>query len=283
LEHRAITTQIRTQGGQEEVKVSLAKISSPSALPVTPGLERRLDAILDRALATQHGVVVSYVDRLRSRPGATPSTVIVGLERRYLAGVTAIGAASGGAAAVPGVGTAAALASGVAEVAAFVEATALFVLAVAEVHNIKVDDPELRRAVVLAVLLGETGSAVVETAGVAGSKWASVLSRGVNRDVIARVNKSLMTHLVARFGTRQGALALGRALPFGVGAGIGAAGNALLGRAAIRSARRGFPRPPAGFAAKVIDARWSEGGAARRISGELVADPDDHGRLGLQS
>ncbi len=229
----------------------------PSSLPA--GLERGLDAALDRALAIQQSAVISYVDRLRNRRGATPARVIQGLERRYLTAVTAIGAASGGVAAVPGVGTAAALASGLAEVVAFVEASGLFALGVAEVHGIRLSDPELRRALVLAVLLGDAGAASIEAAGMAGSRWGPVLARGVNHEAVGRVNNRLMTHFTARFGARQGALALGRALPFGVGAGIGAVGNAALGRAAVRSARRAFGRPPSEFGPRIIDAEWSEG------------------------
>jgi hypothetical protein len=231
--------------------------NTAAALPA--GVERGLDAALDRALAIQQNAIVSYVDRLRTRPGATPASVISGLERRYLTAVTAIGAASGGVAAVPGVGTAAALATGAAEIVAFVETSALFALSLAEVHSIRFDDPEVRRALVLAVLLGEAGAASIEAAGVIGSKWAPVLARGVNREGIARVNKTLMTHFATRFGARQGALALGRALPFGVGAGIGAVGNAALARATIRTTRRAFPRPPADFGPLIIDADWTEG------------------------
>src|ERR1700722_367925 len=93
---------------------------SQLALPVA--VERALDSGLDRVLGLQQAAIHSYVERLRARPGATPATVLAGLERRYLAAATAIGAASGGVAAVPGAGTAVAVASSLAEVAAFVEA-----------------------------------------------------------------------------------------------------------------------------------------------------------------
>ena len=222
------------------------------ALP--PGVERGLDALLDRALAVQGPVITAYVDRYRSRPRANPASVARKLEHRYMAAVSAIGAASGGVAAVPGVGTAAALASGLAEVAGFVEATALYALATAEVHGIRTDDPEVRRALVLAVLLGETGMAALEAEGVAVAHWGPVLTHGVNRELIGRLNNTLMRHLGARFGVRQGALFLGRALPLGVGVGIGAAGNFALARGAIKSVRRAFGRPPDQFPTRVVTA-----------------------------
>jgi hypothetical protein len=228
----------------------MASIRARRELPA--GVERGLDAVLDRVLAIQRPVIVAYVDRWRGRPGSSPAGVLHSIEHRYQAAVTAIGGAAGGVAAVPGVGTAAAIASGVAEVAAFVEATALYALASAEVHGIDTNDIEVRRAIVLAVLLGEAGMAEIEAAGVAVAHWAPVLSRGVNRDLVSHVNTRLMKHFATRFGARQGALALGRALPFGVGAAIGAAGNLALARAAIKSVRRAFGRPPAHFPAPRI-------------------------------
>ena len=221
---------------------------------VPASMERALDAALDRAVRVQRGVVTSYVDRLRTRPGATPGSVIRGLERRYLGSVTAIGAASGGVAAVPGVGTAASIAAGVTEVAAFVEATALFTLAVAEVHGFRFDDPDTRRALVLGVVLGDVGGTAIEAASIGGGRWAPVLARSVNRESIGRINQALLRRFVTHYGTRQGALALGRALPFGIGAGIGAAGNAALGRASIRAAGRAFGPAPATLGPRIIDA-----------------------------
>ena len=221
---------------------------------VPAGMETTLDGVLDRALRLQHSVVVSYVDRLRNRPGATPQTVLGGLEKRYLTSVAAIGAASGGAAAVPGVGTAASVASAVAEVAAFVEATALFTLGVSEVYGYRFDDPETRRALVLGIILGDAGGPAIESAAFGGAHWAPLLARSVNRDGIGRINKTLLRKFVTHFGARQGALALGRALPFGVGAGIGAVGNLALGRASVTAAKRAFGRPPTDLGPRIVNA-----------------------------
>ncbi|MFN2517895.1 MAG: hypothetical protein ABR604_02465, partial [Jatrophihabitantaceae bacterium] len=132
---------------------------------VPASVERALDAALDKALAIQRPVVLGYLDRVRAkRPGATPANVIEQLERRYLTAVVGIGGASGAAAAIPGVGTGAAVATGAVEIAGFVSATAMYVLAVAEVHGVPVSDPEVRRALVLAVLLGEGATAALEGA-----------------------------------------------------------------------------------------------------------------------
>jgi hypothetical protein len=177
------------------------------------------------------------------------------LERRYLAAVTVLGAASGSAAAVPGAGTATSLASAAVEISAFTEATALFALAMAEMHGVRIDDAEARRAIVLAILLGDTGVEAAEIAAVgASARWGQVMARRAPEETIHRINHALSRHFLARFGSRQGALAVGRALPLGVGAGIGAAGNAALGRSAVLAARRMFGPPPANLPPRIVDA-----------------------------
>lgn len=222
---------------------------------VPAAVERGLDAALDKALAIQRPVVLAYLDRVRAkRPAATAASIIEQLERRYLAAVVGIGGASGAAAAIPGVGTGAVVASGAAEIAGFVSATAIFVLAVAEVHGVPVSDPEVRRALVLAVLLGEGAAVALEGAAGQAPHWAQVIGRTTSGEKIAGVNSQLAHLLLTRFGARQGALLVGRALPLGIGAGIGAVGNAALARTAITSARRAFGPAPATMAPRVIDA-----------------------------
>jgi hypothetical protein len=222
------------------------------------GVEDVLDTALDRALTIQRPVVLAYLDRVRaSKPNATPAQVVALLERRYRAAVIGIGGASGAAAAVPGAGTAAALASGAAEIVAVVSATAMYVLAVAEIHGLPVSDPELRRMYVLAVLVGEGAELAIEGAAAKQAHWAQVLSRPSSRDTVRAVNTRLARMMLTRVGTRQGALLVGRAVPLGIGAGIGAVGNAALARAAIGAARRAFGPPPREFPPRTVDVRPS--------------------------
>ena len=230
-----------------------------------PGsVERALDSALDKALAIQRPVVVAYLDRVRTKyPTASPADVIAQLERRYLTAVVSTGAASGGAAALPGVGTTASIATGAAEIAAFVGATAMFVLAVAEVHGVPINDPQVRRALVLTVLLGDVAEPTVEAVAGGSAHWAHVLGRS-DREAIGGLNSRLAHLMVGRFGARQSALLLGRAIPFGIGAGIGAAGNAALARAAIGTARRAFGSPPRRFRGRVIEAS-SRDSALRKV------------------
>jgi hypothetical protein len=116
---------------------------------------------------------------------------------------------------------------------------------------------------VVAVLVGDAGVPALEAAGLGERHWARVLARSTPRDKITGVNGYLARMLVRRFGARQGALLLGRALPLGVGAAIGVAGNLALARGAIATARRAFGAPPATFPPRIIDAD-PEGGQHRR-------------------
>lgn len=231
-------------------------------IPVPPPVERALDGALDgaldKALAVQRPVVLAYLDRVRRRqPGLTPADVVRQLERRYLAAAVGIGGASGAAAAVPGVGTATSIATGAAEVTAFVSASAMFVLALAELHGLPVSDPEVRRALVVSVLVGESGVAALQGAGATEAHWAQVIARSTPRDKITGVNAYLRRLLLRRVGARQGALLFGRALPLGIGAAVGAGGNAALARSAIAVARKAFGPPPDRFPPRVIDAEPS--------------------------
>jgi hypothetical protein len=89
---------------------------------------------------------------------------------------------------------------------------------------------------------------------VAEKHWAHVLARATPRDKITVVNRYLARRFLRRLGTRQGALLLGRALPLGIGAAVGAGGNAALARGAIASARKAFGPAPRRFPPRVVDA-----------------------------
>lgn len=214
--------------------------------PVAP-VQRALGAAVEKGLALQQPTVEAYLRRARQRrPDATPAEVLSSLEKQYTASVVTLGAGAGASAAAPGLGTAAGLVLNVAEVGAFIEASALFCLAAAEVHGVEVSDLERRRTLLLAVLMGDGGSKIVQKmAGRTGPYWAKSVSNGVPMSAINSVNKVLGPRFVTRYGTRQGVLVLGRDLPFGIGAAIGAGGNAAFARMTITGARRAFGPAPA--------------------------------------
>ena len=115
---------------------SKAKSQLPATTDDNPGAAAKaLSQIIERGSRVQGPAIKAYVDRLRQHnPDATPADVAKKLEKHYTAAVMASGAAVGSAAAFPGIGTLAAMSAVAGETVVFLETTAVYVLALAEVH-----------------------------------------------------------------------------------------------------------------------------------------------------
>jgi hypothetical protein len=184
--------------------------------------------------------------RLR-RSNMSEADLVRALERSYTGLVATTGAAAGGVAAAPAVGLAGGMVAGLADAGAFTTATAVYVFAVASVHGIEVSDIERRKALLLTVLAGPSGVAVVErAAGRTGAHWGRRITQSVSMDVIRRINAVLGRNFVTKYGTKQGILVLGKVVPFGIGAVIGAGGNAGMARLIVRTTRSAFGPLPVG-------------------------------------
>jgi hypothetical protein len=183
----------------------------------------------------------------RANPGAGPAEVTTKLEKRYLAAVTASGAAVGSAATLPGIGTLAALSAAAGETVVFLEATAFFVLAVAAVHSVPADLRERRRALVLAVLAGDDGHHVITELIGPGRTGAARLPDGLASlpmPTVSQLNSRLLAYAAKRYTLGRGMLLFGKTLPVGIGAVVGAIGNRMVGKKIVRSARNAFGAPP---------------------------------------
>jgi hypothetical protein len=209
---------------------------------------RALANIIERSTRIQGPAAAAYVERLRgANPGATPAVIISKLEKRYLAAVTASGAAVGSAAVLPGIGTLAALAAAAGETAVFLEATAFFALAIAAVHGVPAENRELRRALVLSVLVGDDSKHAIADLLGPGRTNGAWLSEGVASlpmPALSQLNSRLLKYAVRRYTLRRGALLFGKMLPIGLGAIIGAIGNRLVGKKIVRNTRKAFGTPP---------------------------------------
>jgi hypothetical protein len=208
---------------------------------------------LDRVMAVQRPVVLAHLRSIRLRhPDASPADIIRMLERRYLAAVTTGGAAVGATAVVPGVGTGVTLALSGVETVGFLEATALFAQSIAEVHGIAVDDPERARALVLTLMLGTEGVTLLSQLAAQASGrgptragyWGEMVTKTIPRAAMGPIVDRLKSAFVRQFAARGGASWIGKALPFGVGAVVGGAGNHLLGRRVLVGSRRAFGPAP---------------------------------------
>jgi hypothetical protein len=228
----------------------------PAGIPGGAAFNRTLD----RVLAVQRPVVLAHIRSIRkAKPNATPEQVIRTLERRYLAAVTAGGAAVGATAAIPAVGTVASIALSTAETAGFLEASALFSQSVTEVHGIAVDDPERARTLVMTMILGGAGTELVEqlageVVGVGPARtafWGELVTKNIPKSALGGIAKRMRGFFVRKFAASEGAGIVGRAIPFGIGAVIGGAGNHFLGRRVVASSRTAFGPAPVRFPAEL--------------------------------
>jgi hypothetical protein len=237
-----------------------ARSKTSSQLPATvdehPGAAARaLSEIIERGSRVQGPAIRAYVERLRAgSPDATPAEIVTRLEKHYLAAVMASGAAVGSAAAIPGVGTLAALSAVAGETVVFLEATAVFVLAVAEVHGIPAEHREHRRALVLGVLVGEDSKhAVADLIGPGRTKgaWLSDGAATLPLPAVSQLNSRLLRYFVKRYALKRSAVAFGKLLPVGIGAVVGGVGNRLMGKRIIKNAQMAFGAAPARWPSKL--------------------------------
>lgn len=238
---------------QQKPLVSVTGTSATGA--ETP---RVLNSTLDRFLAIHRPAVLAHLRSIRRRnPGATPAQLAAILERRYLAAVTTGGAAVGVTAVIPAIGTGVTIALSGLETAGFLEATALYAQSLSELHGIAVDDPERARALVLTMMLGREGSDLVrQLAGqVSGSGagrsayWGELVTSSLPTIAVGPLVDRLKSAFIRQFAVRGGAGIIGRAIPFGIGAVIGGAGNNILGRRVVQNSRLAFGRAPEVFPA----------------------------------
>ena len=207
-----------------------------------------IDRAADRVLSIQRPLVLAHLGRLRAKhPQASPATLARILQTRYLAAVTGGGAAVGAAAAVPGVGTAAALALTSAETVGFLEATALYAQSLAELHGIAISDPDRARVIVLTLLLGEEGLVLLKqvTGQVRGGParpafWGQVVSSAIPRQMLGPLVDRLKSMFVKQAAKAGGASIVGKALPYGIGAVIGGVGNHVMARRVVARSRTAF-------------------------------------------
>jgi hypothetical protein len=214
-----------------------------------PGLHN----MLLRAVEVQRPLVLANIRRLQRRhPNATAAELAAILERDYLLAVTGGGAVVGGAAVIPGVGTAAALGLSAAAAVGFLEATALFSTSLAELHGVRMVDPDRASTLVMAIMLGEEGTELLSSLGgqAAGrgkgptQAWTTAFTRRVPLAGFGTVRERIQTMFLRSLVKKQGTALLGRALPFGIGAVVGGVGNRLMGRAVVANAKEAFGSLP---------------------------------------
>ncbi|MGO2541898.1 hypothetical protein ACT3TS_06840 [Specibacter sp. AOP5-B1-6] len=209
--------------------------------------------LLLKAVEVQRPLVLANLRRLRKRhPHATAFELSQRLERDFLNGVSGGGAAIGATAIIPGVGTVAALSISAAATVVFLEATALYAQSIAELHGVRLQDPESAQLTVMAIILGEEGQAML--AGLTGhalgtgktpmQAWGKTVSKSLPLTTVKGLLAPMQKMFLKKMAVKGSASVVGKALPFGIGAAVGGVGNYMMGKAVITSANRAFGPAP---------------------------------------
>jgi len=200
---------------------------------------------LTKALTFQSPVARSNFERLRRvHPDDTPAELARRVTRYYLSAVTTSGGAMGAAGAIPGGG----LPAAAFDVMAFTEASVLYALTLAEIHGIHPEDIERRRLLVQTVLIGDSAIKVLDKgAGKVVPHWGKQIVNAIPMAAVNKANKVLGPRFITKYGTKQGTIVLSKQIPLGLGIGVGALANHVIGRTIVGTARKVFGPAPEFF------------------------------------
>lgn len=198
-----------------------------------------LENALDRAIAIPATRIEERVAVMRrDRPGADTAELVELAASRFRTEAALSSGIVGAAAALPAIGTGTAVALTAGQAAVFITSAVTYVLTVAELHGLRVVDAERRRALVLSALLGREGSEVVQgQLGLSTLFWAAQVLTQMPMPTVRSVNAQLAKRAAKRTAAKSGALALGRLVPFGIGAAIGWTGGRALAGQVIEGAK----------------------------------------------
>lgn len=214
-------------------------------------LGRALLAGIEKATSARWEAAVARANAL---PGDVRPEKIRALSDSFARELGAVGAAAGVAAATPAVGTAATLMATTAELGWFTARSGDLILTIAALHGRPTPTIEERRAWVLAVLIfGSTArQGFSNIANQMGAQLGIPNAQGTQQNqaknlsiaTLRAVNGALSRMLLRRYGSRRGAIALGTALPLGIGAVIGGGANYVAVRKLVKQADQFFAHLP---------------------------------------
>lgn len=199
----------------------------------TPKGDKRrtaLERALDKTLAIPASRIEERIARMRrDRPGADTAELVELAASRFRTEAGLTSGAVGASAALPAVGMGTAATLTVGQTAVFLGSAVTYVLTVAELQGLRILDPERRRPLVLSALLGREGSEAIQgSLGLSTLFWAAQSLAQMPMPTVRSINSQLTQRMAKRMAAKGGALALGRLVPFGIGAAIGWAGGRAL-------------------------------------------------------
>jgi len=212
------------------------------------GWRQRLtpDEITRTVLEAIHNAAESRWDPAQRRAtelfGVTHEQKLIAVRKHFQRELVGVGTATGAVGALPGAGTATALAAGVADIGWVTVRNADLIFTVAALHGHTEAEVEERTAWVLAILVfgDDAAERYEELARELSKKAASAATSATMK----KMNKAMAKKVFKSYGTKKGVLALGKALPFGVGAVFGGTTSYRGLKALIRDADHFFRQIP---------------------------------------
>lgn len=213
---------------------TLDKLNSQDANRISQGF---MD-VVNKVVSVQSSVIIGYVDKLKKRnKNASTAELQKLIDKHYLNIVSGTGAAAGASSAIPGIGLISGAAAIGAESLVFLEASAWYILASSHLRGDDIRDEERRRALVLMVLTGSQGSALVDTligdvGTLSGMTSAATLSR-FSGPTLSGINGRLAKLFMKQATKKLKWAWVTKLLPMGVGAVLGTTANRKLARQVI--------------------------------------------------
>lgn len=215
---------------------------------------RSLQDIVDAMIDIPNDAIEEKVNKLRlENPNATPADLADKVTRQFRKLAANTSGAAGAAAAVPGLGTAAAFGVSSAQLVGFVGEAGYYVLTMARIHGIPTDDIDKRRLLVLTALMGEQGAEIATSQfGFSTLTALKGYATDIQRQTIKRVNRTLAKRAGKQAAKKGASATIGRMMPFGIGAALGwIIGRSMAGNV-IEGVQHALGEPPATFDYPVI-------------------------------
>lgn len=248
---------------RDEIERALRE--DPSQLEKDAGpLGRAFIGAVDKAVQLQTSAIRTYVNWLRRQhPDASPAQIQEMMDKHLKNTVTGTGAGVGAAAAVPGIGLVTGTAAVAGESVVFLDLAAFYAVASAYLRGEDISDPERRRALVLSLLMGAKGLAIVDamlgdSAGTIPGK--STLAK-FSGPTLSNTNNVLQRVAMRSLKKSPRRAWLGKLLPLGLGAIAGTAANRKLADGVIANVQSGLGAAPTAFATPLPERDDEETGA----------------------
>lgn len=231
--------------------------ADPAQLEKDAGpLGRAFINAVDKAVHLQTSSIRAYVDWLRRQnPDASPAEIQKTMDKHLKNTVTGTGAGVGATAAVPGIGLVTGAAAVAGESVLFLDLAAFYAVASAYLRGVDVDDPERRRAIVLTLLMGSKGIAIVDA--ILGDDATTIPGKSTlakfSGPTLTQTNNVLERMAMRSLNNQMRRAWLGKLMPLGIGAIAGTTANRKLADGVIENVHDALGAVPAGFATPLPD------------------------------